>query len=187
MSRPSVDEDRRTIARVVSGDRAALEQVYSRFGGTLFRYLVTLTSDRQIAEEVLQDTLVAVWRSAATYGGRSSVRSWLFGIARRQAHNTLRGHPLKSIGDAGLETLPDSDPSPEESLLDEARREDLLDRMGRLARIHREVLALVFFHELSYEETAEVLEVPIGTVRSRLFNAKRALRTLLQVSEEREK
>lgn len=57
--------------------------------------------------------------------------------------------------------------------------------VGRLSLLHREVLALIFFHELSYEETAEVLGVPVGTVKSRLSNAKKALRALLRASEER--
>ena len=68
--KPSVvDEDRTTLVRVASGEESALEDIYASFGPALFGYLLTLTPDRQLAEEILQDTLVAVWRSASTYGG----------------------------------------------------------------------------------------------------------------------
>ena len=181
-----VDEDGLVLERVAAGERAALEEVYARFGGALFRYLSTLASDRRVAEEILQDTLVAVWRGAGSYRGRSSVRTWLFGIARRQAHNTLRRRGPQLAPEDEIHSRPALEPGPEEALLADARREELAGLVVRLSPVHREVLALFFFHELSYEETARVLEVPVGTVKSRLSNAKKALRTLMQPPEERE-
>ena len=181
-----VDEDGLVLERVAAGERAALEEVYARFGGALFRYLSTLASDRRVAEEILQDTLVAVWRGAGSYRGRSSVRTWLFGIARRQAHNTLRRRGPQLAQEDEIHSRPALEPGPEEALLADARREELAGLVVRLSPVHREVLALFFFHELSYEETARVLEVPVGTVKSRLSNAKKALRTLMQPPEERE-
>ena len=181
-----VDGDRLVLERVAAGERAALEEVYARFGGSLFRYLSTLASDRRVAEEILQDTLVAVWRGAGTYRGDSSVRTWLFGIARRQAHNTLRRREPGLALEEDLRSYPSPESGPEDALLADARTEELMGLVGRISPLHREVLALFFFHELSYEETARVLEVPVGTVKSRLSNAKKALRTLMQAPEERE-
>ena len=183
--KPSVvDEDRTTLVRVASGEESALEDIYARFGPALFGYLLTLTPDRQLAEEILQDTLVAVWRSARTYGGRSSVKTWLFGVARRQAQNTLRRRVPVFAGEGELDVVPAPDPGPEEALLRGSHREELAQRIGSLSPLHREVLALIFFHELTYEETAEILEVPVGTVKSRLSNAKRSLRATMQQPEE---
>ncbi len=182
----SADPDRLALARLARGDTSALEDIYSRFGRTLFRYLLTLVPDQQVAEELLQDTLVAAWRSAGSFQGRSSVRTWLFGIARRQAHNTLRQRLPSLADESELGGLAAADPEPEDAVLIDARREALAAHIERLAPLHREVLALIFFHELSYEEAAQVLEVPVGTVKSRLSNAKRALRGLLQASKEKD-
>jgi len=71
------------LVRVAGGDPAALATLYRRYGGRLFGYLQRYAGDRMVAEEILQDTLLAVWRSAPRYAGRSGVRTWLFGIARR--------------------------------------------------------------------------------------------------------
>ena len=179
-----VDRDRLVLARVAAGERAALEEVYARFGGALFRYLATLTSDRRLAEEILQDTLVAVWRGAGTYRGRASVRTWLFGVARRRAYDTLRRHGPSFAPEEDLRFYPSPELEPEDALIANARSGELLGLIVRLSPLHREVLALFFFHELSYEETAKVLEVPVGTVKSRLSNAKKALRKLTQAAEE---
>ena len=179
-----VDEDRLLLKRVAAGERAALEEVYARFGGALFRYLLTLASDRRVAEEILQDTLLAVWRGAGTYRERSSVRTWMFGIARRQAHNTLRWREPGFALEEDLRSQPSPEPEPEDAMISGARTEELMELVGRLSGMHREVLALFFFHELSYEETAGVLGIPVGTVKSRLSNAKRALRGMLQAPEE---
>lgn len=184
MSRDRAEKDVSVIERVASGDKQALQEVYDLFGGPLFRYLSTLTGDYQVAEEILQDTLVAVWRSARTFRGGSSAKTWVFGIARRQAHNTLRRRRLPLAGEEVLSTFADEEIGPEEGLISGARKEELESGIRRLSPLHREVLALIFFHELSYEETAEVLDIPLGTVKSRLSNAKKSLRARLQKPEE---
>ncbi|MGI8551080.1 MAG: RNA polymerase sigma factor [Dehalococcoidia bacterium] len=172
-------DDERLIARIASGDRAALGQLYTTYQHPLFRYLCQLTPDRGLAEEILQDTLVAVWKGAAGFQGRSRVLTWLIGIARRQAHNSLRRHGLPSADSSQLDLIADSAPNPEERALAGADRQSLLAAVNSLAPIHREVLALNFVQGFSYQEIAALLEVPEGTVKSRLSNAKRALRALL--------
>src|SRR5712691_11551952 len=83
-------DERQITRRIAAGDREALSELYARYQRLLFNYLLQLTPDYGLAEELLQDTLVAVWKSASRFGGRSSVQTWLIGVARRQAHNTLR-------------------------------------------------------------------------------------------------
>ncbi len=182
----AADPDRLTLARLASNDPGALEEIYARFGRALFGYLLTLTPDPQLAEELLQDTLVAIWRSAGTFAGRSSVQTWLFGIARRQAHNTLRHRLPAFASEDEFSGLPATNSDPGDAVLITMRREALVATIQRLTPLHREILALIFFHELSYEEAAQVLAVPVGTVKSRLSNAKRALRGMLQASERME-
>lgn len=177
---PIEDAERHLVHRVALGDRQALNSLVSRHQRMLFQYLVQITPNREVAEEILQDTFVAVWQSANTFGGRSSVRTWLIGIARRQAHNTLRRAQLSLAKEDELRDVPATEPEPEASALSTFEREALVEGLTKLSPLHREVLVLTFVHGLSYQEIAEALRVPVGTVRSRLSNAKVALRGHLE-------
>ncbi len=91
MNMQPVVDDRQLLKDIAGGDRQALSELYARYQRPLFNYLLQLTPDYGLAEELLQDTLVAVWKSACSFEERSSVQTWLIGIARRQAHNTCAG------------------------------------------------------------------------------------------------
>jgi len=174
------ETDAALLERIAREDRRAVAELYARHQRPLFRYLCQLTPDHGLAEEILQDTIVAVWQGAAGFEGRSSVRTWLFAIARRQAHNVLRRRGQPSGDEDGLGALEDSDPGPEELVLRQSDAEDLQRAIAGLPLIHREVLVLNFVNGLRYDEMAAVLGVPEGTVKSRLSNAKRALRRLIR-------
>lgn len=170
------------MARIAAGDRAALADLYERHGRPLLAYLRALTPDAGQAEELAQDTLLAVWQGAHTFQDRSSLRTWLLGVARRQAHNTLRrgGRVSPAVGEDALLSLTDSDPLPEDVAIARATRDEIDVALAQLSPLHREVLVLTFFHDLAYQEVAQVLDVPLGTVKSRLNHAKRALRDRLE-------
>ena len=182
-----VEDDRQLVKRIATGDRQALAELYVRYQRPLFHYLLQLTPDYGLAEELLQDTLVAVWKSAQSFADRSSVLTWLFGIARRQAHNTLRQHKISLVDVVALEGMAATEPEPEEYTLANIARDELLAAFQQLGPVHREVLVLILVQDLSYEETATILAVPVGTVKSRLSNARKSLRALLNVREEAEK
>lgn len=180
---PALDE-RHITRRIAAGDREALGELYACYQRVLFNYLLQLTPDYGLAEEILQDTLVAVWKSAHRFEGRSSLQTWLIGIARRQAHNTLRQRKLPLADESEMEGLVATEPEPEAFALANIARDELAQAFRQLAPLHREVLALVFVYELSYSETSTILEVPVGTVKSRICNARRALRAALDAREE---
>jgi len=179
----SDDAETEIVARIASGERQALDTLYQRYAQPLFGYLLTLTADRGLAEEILQDTFVAAWRDADRFEGRSSVKTWLFGISRRQAHNSLRRRNLALTDDSTLDQTPSNEPEPEMATLRNADRQALTAAIEQLRPVHREVLLLAFVHELSYAEMAELLTVPLGTIRSRLSNARRQLREILEPAE----
>ncbi len=179
MTETNVDADLPLIQRIAGGDREALTEFYRRHSQEILQYLRHFTSDRGLAEEMMQDTFLAVWKNASSYRGEARARAWLFGIARRRACKRLP-RPLPPHADpVELETVPAPDPEPEAALLAGIAREEISRALERLAPIHREVLLLTFAHALSYAETADILGVPLGTVKSRLSNAKRSLRGLL--------
>lgn len=184
MAAKPLADDARLLQRIGRGDRQALSELYARYQRVLFAYLLQLTPDYGLAEEILQDTLVAVWKSAHSFEGRSSALTWLIGVARRQAHNTLRQRRIPLADLSEVETMPASDPEPEEAVLAGVARAELAEAFQRLAPVHREVLVLTFVQELSYQETALILNVPLGTVKSRLSNARRALRAILDAKED---
>jgi RNA polymerase sigma factor (sigma-70 family) len=184
MTMEPVADEIRLIRRIARGDRQALSDLYARYQRPLFTYLLQLTPDYGLAEELLQDTLVAVWKSARCFEERSSVLTWLIGIARRQAHNTLRQRKLPLADMSELEYMPAPELEPEEFALASVVRDELARAFRCLAPVHREILLLIFIQELSYQETATVLEIPVGTVKSRLSNARRALRALLDARED---
>jgi RNA polymerase sigma-70 factor (ECF subfamily) len=169
------------IARMAAGDRAALAELYEREGAALFAYVLLFTADRGLAEEVVQDTLLTTWRGAAGFGGRASVRSWLFAIARRRAADALHHPRLRLVPEdaAGLADLPSSQPNPEDLAIAAVTRGALDAVLAQMNSIHREAIELTFGHGLSYIELAEVLGIPLETVKSRLSHAKRELRILL--------
>ena len=107
----------------------------------------------------------------------------MFSIARRQAHNTLRQRKLPLANETELEGLVSPDPEPEEFTLAFIARDELVETFKQLPPVYREVLVLTFIQECSYQEIANILDVPTGTVKSRLSNARRMLRTLLDARE----
>jgi RNA polymerase sigma-70 factor (ECF subfamily) len=176
------DDDRNLLARTGAGDRQALTDLYTRYCGAVFAYLLRLTPDQHLAEDLLQETFVAVWKSAASFAGRSTVKTWLIGVAHRQAHNVLRRRSESLADEAELAQLAAADLEPEHAALAQAAREELLAAIARLSLAHRETLALAFGQEMAAAEIAEALGVPVGTVRSRLRDAKRLLRAALSVT-----
>jgi RNA polymerase sigma-70 factor (ECF subfamily) len=178
-----INREEELIARISTGDRDALIDLYEHQRRPLLSYLRLLTSDNGLAEEILQDTLFAAWNGADAFSGRSSGRTWLFGIARRRARDLLRKKQFRVVDLAFLETTPSREPEPDDVVLANEQAEALTSAFGRLSSQHQEALSLLFIHGLSYDEISEVMSVPIGTVKSRIFAAKRALRAGLEQSE----
>jgi len=178
-----MDEDRPLLDRVATGDQQAFAALYARHGRALLAYAEGLLADRGRAEEAVQDTLLALWRGAAGFEGRSTVRTWLFGICRRQA---LRRLPVSRPSPLPVEAaadLPDGGPGPEAVVLARADAGAVAAALAGLAPAHREVLDLAFGAGLSHAEIAEVLGVPVGTVKSRLFHARASLARALSADD----
>jgi RNA polymerase sigma-70 factor, ECF subfamily len=163
------------LQRIVAGDDAALAELYRLHGQVVFAQILFVVGDRAVAEEVLQDTMLAVWRQAGTFRGQSRARSWMIAIARRQARDRLRRRRFEVVEDKGLVNRPSRDPGPDLVALDRSDVADVAAAIQGLGRSHREVLGLALAADLTLAEVADVLEVPVGTVKSRLAAARTAL------------
>ncbi|WP_017607234.1 RNA polymerase sigma factor [Nocardiopsis xinjiangensis] len=170
-----MESDSELLARTASGDEHGLRLLYERHAAAVLRLLRRLTSDPGVAEEILQETWIAVWTSAYRFRGDSSVRAWLLGVARRQAHNRLRRQRPSTVEfDAAPEPV-DETADVEGEVLAAAGRDEIVAAIGRLPRTHRDVVVLALVEELPYADIAEVVGVPVGTVKSRMAKARRVL------------
>jgi RNA polymerase sigma-70 factor (ECF subfamily) len=176
----SCDEmERALLASVARGAQEALLALYQRYQRPLFVYLLRLLRDEGLAEEVLQDVLVAIWQGAATFAGRSRVSTWVFGIAHHQALQASRRRAWPQVSSEEYAELDDDTQDAERVTFALALHEDLEAALETLAPLHREALELVLAHGFSYEETAMITAVPVGTVKSRVNHARRLMQRAL--------
>jgi RNA polymerase sigma-70 factor (ECF subfamily) len=161
------------LRRAGAGDERACEEIMERYGPGLYRMAVSLVGSEADADDVLQETFAAAVGGAARFAGRSSVRTWLSRILVRQAARCHRGRGRRGwlfLGGrederAGRQTGEAGDV-----------RMDVRAALEALSGEHREVVVLRELEGMSYEEIAVVLGVPVGTVESRLFRARRELK-----------
>jgi RNA polymerase sigma-70 factor (ECF subfamily) len=168
----AIETDEDLLVQIGVGHRGAVAELYRRHGPSLLALLTRAFDDHQLAEEALQDTFLAVWRGAS-FNGRSRVRTWLVGIAVRQAGSQRRKKRFP-IAEAPEDSA-SSDLGPEDATILSLDAFRITAALARLSEFQREVLLLAFVEQLTQSEMAEVLEVRIGTVKSRMHSAKRAL------------
>lgn len=161
-------DERDLLARVASGDEAAFLRFYDLYADRVHRFALTILRARHLAEEVVQETMVAVWKGAQRFRGASKVSTWVFGIARNQALGLLRKESR-----AAREVLPPLvEPDPADAI---GRQQRVLAALDTLPEEHRAVVFLAFYEGLPYREIATALGIPEGTVKSRMYHAKRGL------------
>ena len=177
--------ERTLLAQVARGDRAAFERLYREYHPRLLHFLTRMLASRTAAEEALNDTMLVVWRRAESFNGSSKVSTWIFGIAYRSALKALRqSDPPVEIADPEA-LVADEAPGPETTLIARQEAVALRDLLITLPADQRSVVELTYFHDFSYREIAEVLACPVDTVKTRMFHARRKLRSWIEAQKER--
>jgi RNA polymerase sigma-70 factor, ECF subfamily len=181
----SVDsEDAALLDRIAHRDRDSLRSLFRRYAKRVQSFALRMTHDVGTAEEIVDDTFLAVWDRAATFRGDSRPSTWIFGIAYRRSLKALeyRGTRLRLASDDphGDRAPPTLDPNNTEQLAENA--DWISSALRTLSAEHRQVLELAYYLELSCEEMAKVMNCPAGTVKSRLFNARLQMRAALERS-----
>jgi RNA polymerase sigma-70 factor (ECF subfamily) len=173
-------DDLALLSRVAVGDRDAFRRLYAQYHRRLHRFLMRLTRQRPLTEEVINDTMMVVWQHAGDFRGASRVSTWILGIAYRRALKTLERSRNASAQDTivAAATLPDG------LLLDALSQgtetHDWIDTaLAQLSPEHRMVIELAYFLGLSCEEIAEIVGCPLGTVKTRMFYGRERLRQVL--------
>ena len=169
----ALQPEHRLLLDVAGGDERAFAELYQIFSTKIFNYLLNLVYDDAVAEDLLQDVFVAVWNGAKGFRGSSQVKTWIFHIAHNQAVSWFRRN-RKNLNIEDARELA-SDLDLESQVMDHWRRDQIAKALRRLTPEHREVVELAFIYELSYQEIAEVIGCPVGTVKSRMSYARRYL------------
>lgn len=158
--------------------RADFDALYRIYHPRLWRFLAPMLRRHDLVEEVLNDTLLVVWQRADSFDGRSRLSTWVFGIAYRKALKALSRLDAP-VDDETADEPADTGPGPEQSLGLAQLRARLRRAMADLSPEHRAVVELCYFHDMAHGEIAEVVGCPPETVKTRMFYARRRLRSLL--------
>jgi RNA polymerase sigma-70 factor (ECF subfamily) len=178
----AIDSETTLLRRVGAHDRKAFESLYHLYYRRLFSYLLKVTRRADLVEEVLNDVMLAIWKGAAGFDGRSRPSTWIFGIAYHKALKALSRRTSAAFDTATPEREPAEpvDHEEPESLL--ARRE-LAGVLGQALRAlppeQRTVVELTYYYGLPYQEIAEIMGCPVNTVKTRMFHARRRLKEIL--------
>jgi len=171
-------DEARLISRVAGGELRAFEDLYRIYHPRLTRFLANMLRRPELVEEVLNDAMMVVWRRAESFNGTSKVSTWIFAIAYRKALKALRRLD-EPVEDKNADFRESGAAGPEQQLDQRQVQEVLLNAMGELSADHRAVVDFTYFHEIGYREIAEIMDCPVDTVKTRMFHARRRLKTML--------
>lgn len=162
------------VQQIASGDHAAMKQVYELHSGPLFHFVKNWLADPHEASDIVHETMLEVWRRADRFQGRSSLKSWIFSIARNKSIDTNRKSSRMSYTDEVPETVDDG-PNPVEILEVSEDAAAVKVCITKLSDTHQRMIHLAFYQDLSYREISEIENCPVGTVKTRILHAKKLL------------
>ena len=170
----SNDDAKALLSRIADQDKQALAALYRAFEKPVYRFILSRLNDPHEAADILHDVFMDIWRVAGSFEGRSQVRTWIVGISYRKVIDAHRK--------AGRVTVTDEMPEQEDTadaadatLAAKQEAQHLAFCMGELSDDHRAAVSLAFYEDMTCAQIAEVAGVPEGTIKSRLFHAKKLL------------
>jgi RNA polymerase sigma-70 factor, ECF subfamily len=172
---PETSSDEILIRRIAEGDQLAMRTLFGRHRVPVYRWLLRLVSDEALAEDLLSDVFLDVWRQAASFEARASVSTWLLAIARYKALSARRRRTDAQLDEKVASRVVDPADDPEVVLQKKTRTELLRHSLARLSPEHGEVIDLVYFHGKSVKEVAEIVGIAEATVKTRMFSARKKL------------
>jgi len=168
------------ISRIANGDRLAMQVLFARHHVRVYRFVLRLVRNEATAEDLISEVFLDVWRQAAKFEGRSAVSTWMLGIARFKALSALRRKPEQELDEETAAAIEDHSDDPEVTLAKKDKGAVLRECLTGLSAEHREIVDLVYYHEKSVEEVAQIVGIPEATVKTRMFYARKKLSELLK-------
>jgi len=170
--------DEALVAKVAAGNRLAMQALFARHYIRVYRFVLRLIGNEAVAEDVTSEAFLCVWQQADRFEARSTFATWLLAIARNKAMTELR-HRRDALSDEEEDEAADPADDPEAAYAAHHRGAVLRACLARLSREHRAIIDLVYYHEKSVQEVAEIMDIPRNTVKTRMFYARRKLSQLL--------
>jgi RNA polymerase sigma-70 factor (ECF subfamily) len=182
LSANQATSDEVLIGRIAKGDRLAMQVLFARHHVRVYRFVLRLVGNPSVAEDLISEVFLDVWRQADRFEGRSAVSTWMLAIARFKALSALRKRPDEELDDEAAEAIEDVSDNPEVALQKKDKSAVLRQCLEKLSPEHKEIIDLVYYHEKSVEEVAEIVGIPENTVKTRMFSARKKLSELLQAA-----
>lgn len=170
------------VGRVAKGDRAAVRLLFMRHHARIYRFVARQTGQESMADDIANEVFLELWRQAPAFEGRSEVSTWLLGIARFKALSALRKRKEEWIDDDDAAAVPDDADTPEVTVMKEDKAAALKKMVGALPEEHRTVIDLAYYHGKSVTEIGDVLGIPVATVKTRMFYARKKLGEALKAA-----
>jgi RNA polymerase sigma-70 factor (ECF subfamily) len=174
--------DEALVTRIAAGDQIALRALCARHQVRLYRFLVRMVRDERLAEELLADVFLDVWRHAAEFEARATVSTWLLAIGRYKALTALRRRTDVSLDDKMACAIPDSGDDPEVLLQKKDTGEVLRKCVAALSPAQGQIIDLVYYHEKTISEVAQIVGIPEATVKTRMFYARKNLAEMVRAA-----
>jgi len=179
---PNEASDAGLLKAVANGDRQAMRTLYVRHHVGIYRFVLRLSKNPSLAEDLVSEVFLDVWRQARSFRGNSQVSTWLLAITRNKALSALRRRVDEALDDDMAAMIGDPADDPETVLDRKDRGAIVRECLAHLSSDHREVLDLVYYHGKSVDEIADIIGIPVGTVKTRMFYARDRLRKQLELA-----
>jgi RNA polymerase sigma-70 factor (ECF subfamily) len=171
--------DAALIEAIAAGDKHALQILYGRHHVKVYRFALRFLRDETAAEDMVSEVFFDVWRQAERFERRSQVSTWLLAIARNKALSSLRRRSNEQLDEEVAEFIEDPADNPEVAMQKQERSTILRSCLEQLSAAHREIIDLVYYHERTIEEVSEIIGVPVNTVKTRMFYARKRIAEMM--------
>ena len=177
--------DTELLKKISEGDRDAFTELYISYQPRLIKFCSRMLKyDVALASDMADEALIEVWRSAGSFSGLSQPSTWIHSIARFRMIGYLRKNKeLLQDDDFEQLNIEDTDLLPEQEVIISERDQEIIDNLAKLSEKHREVIELVYYRELSIKDISVMLDISENTVKTRMFYARKHLKSLLSNSD----
>jgi len=182
LARASAPFDEMLVARIETGDKLAMQMLFTRHRTNIYRWLLRFGDNETVAEDLLSEVFFDVWQQAGRFEGRAAVTTWLLSIARFKALSARRRRTDAELNETIEATVADPADNAEVTLEKKHQGELLREALTTLSSDHREIIDLVYYHDKSVDEAAEILGIPSATVKTRMFYARKKLAVQVQAA-----
>ncbi len=174
--------DETLITRIACGDKLAMRALFARYQVHVYRFVLRIVRDEALAEDVISDVFLDVWRQAAQFEARATVSTWLLAIAKYKTASVLRRRTEVELDSEMAATIADPADDPEIAFQKKNSGEVLRQCLATLSPEHGQIIDLVYYHGKSVREVAEIVGIPAPTVKTRMFYARKRLAELIKAA-----